>query len=56
MMSTIGTVHPAMRRGDQDDPGPAATHFGRMTPLGSLMGHLMYGLVLGLAYAAWPLA
>ncbi|MFP8904973.1 hypothetical protein [Streptomyces atacamensis] len=56
MMSTVGTVHPAMRHGRQDDPGPAAVHFGSMTPLGSLLGHLVYGLVLGLLYQAWPLA
>jgi hypothetical protein len=56
MMSTIGAVHPAMRQGEQADPGPAATNFGRMTPVGSLAGHLVYGLVLGLTYAAWPLA
>jgi uncharacterized protein DUF6789 len=55
MMTTIGAVHPAIRRGQQDDPGPAATHFGRMTPVGSLLGHLVYGLVLGLTYHTWPL-
>lgn len=55
MMTTIGTVHPAMRRGAEPDPGPAATNFGSMTPLGSLLGHLVYGLVLGLTYSAWPL-
>ncbi|SFQ72772.1 hypothetical protein SAMN05421810_11511 [Amycolatopsis arida] len=55
MMSMIGGVHPAMRRGEQDDPGPAAINFGRMTPMGSLVGHLVYGLVLGLTYSAWPL-
>jgi hypothetical protein len=55
MMSTIGVVHPAMRRGEQDDPGTAATHFGAMTPMGSLLGHLVYGVVLGLGYSAWPL-
>lgn len=38
MMSTIGAVHPAIRRGEQTEPGPAATNFGSMTPLGSLMG------------------
>ena len=55
MMTTIGVVHPAIRRGQQDDPGPAATHFGRMTPVGSLLGHLVYGLVLGLTYHTWLL-
>lgn len=55
MMTTIGAVHPAIRRGQQDDPGPAATHFGRLTPVGSLLGHLVYGIVLGLTYQPWPL-
>lgn len=55
MMSTIGAVHPAIRRGEQEDPGPAAVNFGKMTPMGSLMGHLVYGLVLGLLYQSWPL-
>ncbi len=56
MMSTIGSVHPAIRRGEQEDPGPAALRFGAMTPMGSLLGHLVYGLVLGLTYDAWPLS
>ena len=55
MMTAVGSVHPAIRRGEQDDPGPAATNFGAMTPAGSLMGHLVYGLVLGLLYDAVPL-
>lgn len=56
MMSGIGSVHPAIRRGELDDPGFMMLHLGRMTPLGSLMGHLAYGLVLGIAYDAWPLS
>jgi hypothetical protein len=55
MMTTVGSVHPAIRRGEQTDPGPAATNFGRMTPMGSLMGHVVYGAVLGLGYATWPI-
>ena len=55
MMSTMGAVHPAIRKGEQEDPGLMATNFGAMTPLGSLMGHLVYGLVLGLTYQMWPL-
>jgi hypothetical protein len=55
MMTTIGAVHPAIRRGQQDDPGPAATHFGRITLVGGLLGHLVYGAVLGLTYHTWPL-
>jgi hypothetical protein len=56
MLSTIGSVHPAIRAGRQDDPGPAASNFGPMTPLGILVSHLVWGAVLGLGYAAWPLS
>lgn len=56
MMSTMGSVHPAIKNGTQEDPGPAATNYGKKTPLGSLIGHLIYGLVLGLLYQNWPLA
>lgn len=55
MMSSIGAVHPAIRRGEQADPGPAATNFGKLTPLGSLFGHIVYGVLLGLLYQNWPL-
>lgn len=55
MLSTIGSVHPAIRAGRQDDPGLAATNFGAMTPVGILLSHLVWGAVLGLGYAAWPL-
>jgi hypothetical protein len=37
MMSSMRAVHPAIRRGEQTDPGPAASNFGGMTPLGSLL-------------------
>jgi hypothetical protein len=55
MLTTIGSIHPAIRRGVQDDPGMAATNFGPMTPMGSLLGHVVYGLVLGAGYANPPL-
>lgn len=55
MMTTIGSVHPAIREGRQEDPGPAATNFGKMTPMGSLMGHVIYGIVLGAGYANLPI-
>lgn len=55
MLSSVGTVHPAMRRGREGDPGAGALNFGSMTPAGSLMGHLVYGLVLGLGYQFLPL-
>jgi hypothetical protein len=56
MMSTIGSVHPAIPRGELDDPSFMMLNLGRMTPLGSLIGRVVYGLVLGIAYDAWPLS
>ncbi len=56
LMSSIGAVHPAIRAGQQDDPGTAGTNFGKMTPMGMLLGHLVYGVVLGALYAAVPLS
>lgn len=55
LMSSIGGIHPAIRKGQEEDPGNAAMNFGRMTPMGSLMGHIVYGLVLGFLYQTWPL-
>jgi hypothetical protein len=55
VMTSIGGVHPAIRSGTEEDPGTAAANFGPLTPLGSLMGHLVYGAVLGLLYQSWPL-
>lgn len=55
MLTSIGAVHPAIRRGQVREPGGAATNFGKMTPVGSLLGHVVYGLVLGWLYQTWPL-
>lgn len=30
-MSTTGSMHAAIRKGEQEDPGPAATDFGAVT-------------------------
>lgn len=54
-MSSIGAVHPAIRGGTQKDPGFLAMNFGALTPLGSLMGHAVFGIVLGILYQNWPL-
>lgn len=55
MMTSIGAVHPAIRSGKVEDPGPAATNLGKGTPVGSLIGHLVYGVVFGWLYNNWPL-
>jgi len=48
MMLTMG--HPLVKDGTIDPPGPAMTGFGKMTPMGMVMGHVVYGLVLGAIY------
>lgn len=50
LLSSLGAVHPAIRRGAAPDPGPAATRMGAATPVVGLLGHLVYGVVLGLLY------
>ena len=50
VMTSVGGVHPAMRRGQEEDPGAAAINMGPMTPWGALMAHAVYGLVLGGLY------
>ena len=55
MLGTVGSVHPAIKRGEEEDPGFGGTHLGRMTPMGSLVGHLVYGGTLGALYDAFPL-
>lgn len=56
LFSSIGLIHPKIRAGEQDDPGPAASNFGRYTPAGVVMAHLVYGLVLGMLYQLVPLS
>lgn len=56
MLSTVGVVHPAIRRGREEDPGAGATHFGRWTPMGLVLGHVVYGVVLGYLYRNVPLS
>lgn len=54
LMTSIGALHPAIRNHLEEDPGPAAINFGRMTPIGTLLGHVVYGVVLGWLYSMWP--
>ncbi|UQA91287.1 hypothetical protein [Streptomyces halobius] len=52
----MGAFHPRMRgSGDGfrlDLPGIMGIGYGKGTPMGLLMGHLIYGLVVALVYAA----
>jgi hypothetical protein len=55
LMSSIGAMHPAIRGHQEGDPGPAGTNFGSLTPINSLIGHAIYGAVLGWLYLNFPL-
>lgn len=56
MLSSIGVIHPKIRQGRQDDPGPAAINMGKMTPVGLVIDHLIYGFLLGILYQWLPLS
>lgn len=45
-------AHPLVRGGTLEAPGVALTGYGSMTPVGSLMAHVAFGLVTGSIYAA----
>jgi hypothetical protein len=48
----LSMAHPLVRSGDLDRPGIALVGYGSMTPVGSLMAHVAFGLVIGAIYAA----
>jgi hypothetical protein len=49
MMLTMG--HPLVKSGEMPTPGQLMTGFGKMTPMGMLMAHAVFGLVTGYLYA-----
>lgn len=55
LLTSLGAVHPAIRSGAQHDPGTAGRNFGVSTPWVSLVGHLVYGVLVGWLYQAMPL-
>ncbi len=52
-MGMIGTMHPLMRTGQMPAPGIFASNLPRMTVMGFLMVHLVYGLVVAALYDVW---
>jgi len=48
----LAMAHPLVRSGDLERPGVAMVGYGSMTPAGSLMAHVAFGLVTGAIYAA----
>lgn len=52
VMPMMGFVHPLVRSGAMPAPGLLMLQLGILAPIGSLMGHLLYGVVLARAYRA----
>jgi hypothetical protein len=52
MPMMLSMMHPLVRSGQIESPGVAMVGFGGMTPLGSLMAHMAFGVVTGAVYAA----
>jgi len=50
--AVLTAMHPLVRKHAMDRPGVALTGFGNGTPIGSLMAHVAFGLVVGAVYAA----
>jgi uncharacterized membrane protein YagU involved in acid resistance len=50
VMPMMGFVHPLVRAGAMPAPGLLMLQLGALAPIGSLMGHLLYGIVLAKAY------
>ncbi|MHB1005762.1 MAG: DUF6789 family protein [Chloroflexota bacterium] len=51
VMPMVGLVHPLVRAGMMPNPGFFLVGMGTvLAPIGSLLGHLVYGAVLGLVY------
>ena len=47
VMPMMSTIHPMVRSGMMTAPGLLLLHLGAMAPVGSLIGHLLYGTLLG---------
>lgn len=52
MPVALELMHPLVRKHAMDSPGIALTGFGSGTPIGSLMAHVVFGVVTGAIYAA----
>ena len=52
-MGMIGIMHPLMRAGQMQAPGLFVSNLPRMTVMGFLMIHLVYGLVVAALYDVW---
>lgn len=48
----LSKMHPLIQQGAIEQPGVALTGFGSMTPVGSLMAHVGFGVTVGAIYVA----
>lgn len=47
VMPMMGSIHPLVKSGMMSAPGFLMLNLGIMAPVGSLIGHLLYGVLLG---------
>ncbi len=50
MMPMMGATHPAIKAGKLEAPGFFGVNAGKMTPMGIVVGHIIFGAVLGGVY------
>ena len=50
VMPMMGTIHPAVKAGTMTAPGFFAINRGEATPAGMIVGHIIFGVVLGFVY------
>jgi len=50
VMPMMGTIHPAVKAGTMTAPGFFAINRGEATPAGMIVGHIIFGAVLGFTY------
>lgn len=48
----VAAMHPLVKAGEMTAPGVGMQNYGRLTPVGALMGHVVFGLVAGGIYAS----
>lgn len=46
----LSMAHPLVRNGTMSAPGVAMTGMGKMTPMGIVMAHVVFGVVSGVIY------
>lgn len=49
-LAMVGMMHPLIRSGRMNAPGPFAVNMGPVTAMGFLMLHLMFGVLVGALY------